>query len=163
MKRYEEVQELGFDPATAAATAEAVISTYNKIKHLFGGKKHKVKNPHINKSMVLSPELVRAVSWHNRYAEIPLQKPAKDVQLLKQYSKSKCIKGQTFGLTPDGKKVWVNKGCRADLKVIPKPDIVSSVLHIGQSGNGQGGINLTTLLLPLAIGLVGAVVVKKVF
>ena len=84
------------------------------VKTYYFGGLPTVKKPSANNSSYIDMTL-NSEKW--KYTEKQLPKTARDIQLLKQYSKSKCIKGQTFGLTPDGRKVWVNKGCRGKFRV----------------------------------------------
>jgi len=79
-------------------------------------KKDKKDDPYM-RSQVFSDTYVRAASRDYKYTEIPLPRPATSVQLIKQYSKSPCIPGQTFGLKNGGRTLWVSKGCRGDFQM----------------------------------------------
>lgn len=57
---------------------------------------------------------VRCESWNSRtvYCSIPTRG---GVYLAAQLSRSRCIKGRTWGISRNG--VWVSRGCRAEFRV----------------------------------------------
>ena len=61
---------------------------------------------------------VTAQSWSYGYAEVSHGLPEGDsISLVEKYSNSACTLDSTYGLTADGKKVWVSGGCRGKFKV----------------------------------------------
>ena len=47
------------------------------------------------------------------YEECPVDFPISNVIVKEQYSKTDCIKDDSFGISTDGKSIWVDNGCRA--------------------------------------------------
>ncbi len=142
-------RELGFDPAAAATFASTAVDVIGEVADIF--KKDKKDDPTM-RSQVFSDSFVRAASVKYKYTEIPLPKPATNVQLIKQYSKSPCIPGQTFGLKDGGRTLWVSKGCRGDFQLKLKPEIQQAIENILPVNTGIGQNNLMPLLL-LGLGI----------
>lgn len=142
-------RELGVDPATAAAFANTAVDVLDNVIDIF---KKKKKNDPYMKSQILAENYVRAASVGYKYTEIPLPRAAINVKLVKQYSKSPCIPGQTFGLKNNGKTLWVSKGCRGDFQLQLKPEIQQAIENILPVNTGTGQNNLMPLLL-LGLGI----------
>lgn len=105
----------------------------NKFLHqvivLSEGEIHSVENVYLNDVLITDEKwgdalgineskTVRAESWGYGYAEVSTGLAEIDtITLVAKHSGSACTLGSSYGITADGKKVWVNNGCRADFKV----------------------------------------------
>ena len=61
---------------------------------------------------------VTAQSWNYGYAEVKTGLAEVDsISVKEKLSNSACTEGTSYGITADGKKIWVSNGCRARFKV----------------------------------------------
>jgi hypothetical protein len=56
-------------------------------------------------------------SEHEMYRYCPVSGVVGEVRLIKQFSKSPCIEGQSWGFDRHG--VWVDRGCRGEFAIYP--------------------------------------------
>ncbi|MEJ5301469.1 MAG: DUF3011 domain-containing protein [Thermodesulforhabdaceae bacterium] len=69
---------------------------------------------------VSGPKVIKisCESEHERYQYCPVSVVVGEVRLLKQFSKSPCIEGQSWGFDKHG--VWVDSGCRGEFAIYPE-------------------------------------------
>lgn len=84
---------------------------------------------------------VRCDSNDNRYRECRID--ARRVSLVRQYSKTACIEGRTWGQGPG--HVWVSGGCRAEFAGRSGGNWNGGGGNNGQGNNGQGWGQAQTL------------------